>query len=391
MKVALSCNTPFGIGSGGQGGFLAHAAAGLSKLSDLNVFCASYEGPQTEFSVYPLGYSRWSRRLHSTPLLRRRYDWAVLLSDLYFDRQVSKQLQSHPCDLIVGIAGQTHLAFTTAKSQGAIAWLYCLNNYLPFMQEQIQQELKFLREPAVAKMHPRMLQRFLQECEQANLILLNAEVAKQTFVKAGFPPEKLAVLTPIINTKRFHPAPKNDSTFRVLYVGTIEPRKGVHYLINAFLQAKISKSELLIVGGASSRALRFLIENTLRQNSNIKQEFWDFSRSEPTQVFSRCSVLVLPSVEDGFGLVVLEAMACGLPVIVTSHFGAADVVEDGINGFVVPPRDVKAITEKLILLSENESVRTEMGKAARLTAEQHNYERYNHNLRQVFVNQGLLK
>lgn len=391
MKVALTCNTPFGVGSGGQGGFLAHAAAGLSELSDLNVFCASYEGPQTKFSVYPVGYSSWSGRIHSTPLLRRRYDWAVLLSDLYFDRQVSKQLESHSCNLIVGVAGQTHLGFTTAKSQGAIAWLYCLNNYLPFMQQQIEQELKLLRESAVAKMHSRMLQRFLQECEQADLILLNADVAKQTFVLAGFPPEKLAVLTPVVNAARFHPAPKNDSTFRVLYVGTIEPRKGVQYLINAFLQAKISRSELLIVGGASTRFLRSLMENTLIQHFNIKQEFWDFSRSEPTQVFSQCSVLVLPSVEDGFGLVVLEAMACGLPVIVTSHCGAADVVEDGINGFVVPPRDVKAIAEKLILLSENESVRTEMGKAARFTAEQHNQERYNHDVRQVFINQGLLK
>lgn len=388
MKVTLTCNTQ--LGAGGQGGFLAHAAASLSEISDLDVFCAGFEVPSTKFPVYPVGYSRASQRILATPLLRRRNDWAVLLNDLYFDKQVSKKLKSHPCDLIIGVAGQTHLAFKEAKKKGAKAWLYCLNNYLPFMQQQIHQELKFLSEPTVATMHPKMLQRFSWECEQADLILLNSNVPKQTFIQAGFSADKLAVITPSIDTQRFHPASKNDSIFRVLYVGTIEPRKGVHYLIPAFLEAKIPNSELLLVGSASTRILRLLIEKTLSQNSHIKQESWNFSRQDPVEVFSRASVLVLPSVEDGFGLVVLEAMACGLPVIVTSHCGAGDLVEDGINGFIVPPRDEKAITEKLDFLAANELIRLEMGKAARATAISYNQELYNQKLRQIFKTQGLL-
>ncbi len=389
MKVVLTCNTELGIG--GQGGCLAHAADGLKKLSELTVLCGGNETPQEEFPVYPLGYSPLSERLSSIPLLRRRRDWIILIQDLYFDRQVSNKLKSHPCDLIMGVAAQTHLAFTTAKSQGAIAWLYCLNSYLPFMQQEIEQELKYLRDPSVATMHPWMLQRFSQECQQADLIVVLSQVAKQTFLDAGFAEKKLAVLNPYIDSVRFHPSPKSDSVFRVLYVGTVEPRKGVHYLIDAFLQSKIDNSELLIVGGAATRAPRILLEKTLSQHSNIKQEFWDFSSSDPTQVFGRCSVMVLPSVEDGFGLVVLEAMACGLPVIVTSHCGAADLVEDGINGFVVPPRDIKAIADKLLFLAENESVRVEMGKAARITAQKQNSERYARDLRQMFISQGLLK
>ncbi|XHR84846.1 MAG: hypothetical protein ACFKPT_11400 [Gloeotrichia echinulata GP01] len=115
VKVILTCNTE--LGTGGQGGFLAHAAAGLSELSHLNVFSAGSQVPHTKFPVYPLGYSDWSRRILTTPLLRRRYDLAVLLSDLYFDQQVSKKIQSHPYDLIVGVAGQTHLAFEKTKKK----------------------------------------------------------------------------------------------------------------------------------------------------------------------------------------------------------------------------------------------------------------------------------
>ncbi|ARV57699.1 glycosyltransferase [Nostocales cyanobacterium HT-58-2] len=387
MKVTLTCNT--GLGTGGQGGCLANAAAGLSELADLTVFCAGSKAPETHFSVYPVGDSRASQRLLSIPLLRRRNDWAVLLSDLYFDQQVSKRLKSHPCNLIMGVAGQTYLAFKAAKAKGATAWLYCLNSYLPFMQEQIQQELMFLNDPTVASMNSKMLQRFSGECQQADLIVVLSQVAKQTFIDAGFPAEKIAVLTPFVDTKKFRPAVKTDSTFRTLYVGTIEPRKGVQYLIPGFLRAKIPNSELILVGGASTRVLRILIENTLSQNSHIKQEFWNFSHQDPVEVFGRASVFVLPSVEDGFGLVVLEAMASGLPVIVTSHCGAADLVEDGVNGFIVPPRDEKAIAEKLDFLAANESMRQEMGSSARSTAIKYTEELYKQQLREIWSSQGL--
>ncbi|QLE56091.1 glycosyltransferase family 4 protein [Nostoc sp. TCL26-01] len=383
MKITLTCNT--GLGTGGQGVCLANAAVGLSKLADLTVFCSGVKKPQADFPVYPLGYSELSRRLLATPLLRRRNDLAVLLSDLHFDRQVSRQLKSHSCDLIMGVAGQTHLGFQTAKARGAKAWLYCLNSYLPFMQKQIKQELKYLADPTVATMSPIMLQRFSRECQQADLIVVLSEVAKQTFIKAGFASEKVAVLSPFIDTNRFYPTAKTDNVFRVLYVGTIEPRKGLPYLVNGFTQANISNSELLVVGGTSTRALRIFMEKTLNQHSNIKQEFWDFSSADPTQVFGKSSVLVLPSVEDGFGLVALEAMACGLPVIVTSQCGAADVVENGVNGFIVPPRDPEAIAQKLTFLADNETTRIAMGKAARITAEQQTSERYQETLNQIFV------
>jgi glycosyltransferase involved in cell wall biosynthesis len=388
MKITLTCNT--GLGTGGQGVCLANAAAGLSELADLTVFCADVEAPPSNYSVAPVGYSRASRRLLATPLLRRRNDWGVLLSDLYFDKQVSKKLQSQSCDLIMGVAGQTHLAFQAAKAKGAIAWLYCLNNYLPFMQSQIQHEMKFLGDRTVATMNPKMLERFSGECEQADLIVVLSQVAKQSFIDAGFSPEKIAVVTPFVNTERFHPAPKIDNTFRVLYVGTIEPRKGVQYLVPGFLKAKIPNSELILVGGAATRILRIFVEKTLSENSHIKQEFWDFNNQDPIPVFTSASVLVLPSVEDGFGLVALEAMACGLPVIVTSHCGAADLVVDRLNGFIVPPRDEQAIAEKLEFLAANESTRQAMGEAARKTAVAYNQELYQEQLRQILSNQGLL-
>jgi glycosyltransferase involved in cell wall biosynthesis len=390
MKIALSCNNKWG--AGGQGGCLTRASKGLSKLGDLTVFCKGII-PIVEklpFHINEIHNSAFEKKAPFFLKKFRRRNLAILLNDFFFDKKVAKYLTEDSYGLFVGVAGQCNLSFKAIKKKGGKVILYCLNSYLPFMDKQIKQELKTLGDPlSLTHTHPKMLQRFTEECNLSDLILLNSVVAKKTFIEAGFSKQKLAVITPSVDTTRFHPVPKKDSMFRVLYVGTIQPRKGVQYLIPAFLKAKISHSELLLIGGYSTRSTRQMVEKAL-QHSNIKQEFWDFSRDDPTKVFGKCSVLVLPSVEDGFGLVVLEAMACGLPIIITSHCGAADIVEEGINGFVIPPRNIETIIEKLNFLAKNPFVCKEMGKAARATAEKFNQDKYNKYLKQILIDKYII-
>jgi len=81
--------------------------------------------------------------------------------------------------------------------------------------------------------------------------------------------------------------------------------------------------------------------------------------------------LVLPSLADGFGMVVPQAMACGLPVIVTENVGAADIVTDGVDGYVVPIRDVAALKEKIRYLYEDPAARQRMSAAAVKKAGRH--------------------
>ncbi len=387
MKIALACDNNWGT-RGGPGNFLSRITPGLNQISDLDIYISGSNKPYADFCLKPMGRSNLQHLLNLR-YIRRRRDWRTLASNLYFDRQVSNNLKFNKYDLFIGVAGELCISFQVAKQQKIRRWLYCLNCYLPYKKQQQEEEIKVLGE-SIKDMHPKMLQRFVKECELADLILLNSEVAKKSFINAGFSPNKLIVLHPPVDSVRFYPLPKQNSVFRVLYVGTINPRKGVHYLIPGYLNAHIPNSELLLVGGVASRKLKFFVENILSKNTNIKQETWDFSRDEPAPIFGRCSVLVLPSVEDGFGLVALEAMACGLPVIVTSHCGAADIVENGKNGFVIPPRDPEAITQKLRFLADNEDIRFKMGVAARLTAEYYNQERYNRNLQKVLISQGLI-
>jgi glycosyltransferase involved in cell wall biosynthesis len=87
-------------------------------------------------------------------------------------------------------------------------------------------------------------------------------------------------------------------------------------------------------------------------------------------------VFVLPSVEDGWGLVTNEAMRAGLPVIVSDHAGSAEIVRDGVNGFVVPARDVDALASRMALLLGDRELHARMGEAARATAASRTWETY---------------
>jgi glycosyltransferase involved in cell wall biosynthesis len=88
------------------------------------------------------------------------------------------------------------------------------------------------------------------------------------------------------------------------------------------------------------------------------------ARDELYKHYSQASVLVLPSIEEGLALVQAQAMACGIPVIATENTGAADLFTDGVEGFIVPIRDPRAIREKILTLYENPAMREQMGEAA---------------------------
>jgi len=80
--------------------------------------------------------------------------------------------------------------------------------------------------------------------------------------------------------------------------------------------------------------------------------------------YSQASIFVLPSIEDGFGLVLAEAMACGLPIVATTNTGAPDLITDGVEGFIVPIRNPLALREKVLRLYEDPVLREEMSAAA---------------------------
>lgn len=185
-------------------------------------------------------------------------------------------------------------------------------------------------------------------------------------------PQKLLVLPYGADTELFQPTQRDTSArrLRLLYVGQIGYRKGLRYVFEAVRRASPAIDGLTLVGAVVNNSA------ILDQAPPLTTHVALIPHSELRRYYTTSDVFVLPSLADSFGLVVLEAMAAGLPAIITRETGAADIVRDGVEGFVVPSRDPAAIAEKLSLLSENGDLRQRMGHAARLRAEEYSWTRF---------------
>ena len=139
---------------------------------------------------------------------------------------------------------------------------------------------------------------------------------------------------------------KKFDNFTIVFCGSLSPRKGVHNLIESFKLANISGSQLLIIG-AKGRSKDYN-EYLKKISTNNTLFYGSLSQSDLSNVLSKCHLFVLPSLVDGFGLVVLQAISSGLPVIISSNVGAADVIRQFGGGDIFQYNNINDLTEKII-------------------------------------------
>jgi alpha-maltose-1-phosphate synthase len=169
------------------------------------------------------------------------------------------------------------------------------------------------------------------------------------------------------------PSSSAGGKLRVLFVGALSQAKGLGYLLAAVAQLE-REIEFTLIGRR--------VSPTIPSPSVLDKYRWipSLPHDELLQEMSRHDVLVLPSLHEGFGMVMTEAMAQGLVVITTPHTAGPDLITDGIDGFLVPIRSAAAIEEKLALLSgEHDRLRT-MQEAARAKARLCTWENYRRRL-----------
>jgi glycosyltransferase involved in cell wall biosynthesis len=157
----------------------------------------------------------------------------------------------------------------------------------------------------------------------------------------------------------------NDS-FNILFAGAVSLRKGVPYLLEAFAQLKAPGKRLRLAGSIDPD-----IKQVLGKFATDGVEILGpLSRTELTALMRDSDVLVLPSIEDGFGLVMAEAMACGCTIISSTNTGGSDLYSDGAEGFIVPIRDPAVISERLEQLADDRDLLARMKIAARAKVNQ---------------------
>mgnify|MGYP000094312738 CR=1 FL=1 len=201
--------------------------------------------------------------------------------------------------------------------------------------------------------------------------LFVSEFSRRLWQEAGRWCKRSAVIYAGVDTKRFSPSPSHKArSGTVLYVGRLLPHKGVDYLI----QAVDDQLRLEVVGRPYSPAYY----THLRRLANGKSVQFStaVTDEELIEKYRRTSVVVLPSVyrdcygnwhgnAELLGLTLLEAMACGTPVICTDVGGMPEVVVHGETGYIIPPNDPQALREALHAIADHPSTVARMGAAAR--------------------------
>jgi glycosyltransferase involved in cell wall biosynthesis len=314
--------------------------------------------------------------LVKTGLYRRLgFSYQGLVDRLYasLDRHVAEHhLQG--VDAIYAYEDSAATTFQRAKQQGILC-LYDLpiafyrTSHALLAQEaerfpDLASALQVTQEPTWK------LERKEQEIQLADHIFAPSSFVQNSLLEAGVNKEKISVIAFGAPIDYFQPQPKNDPLFRVLFVGRVGPRKGVHYLLQAWQELKFTQAELLLVG------INDFPEGWLDQYSQQIRYISSVPHASLNQYYSSANVLVLPSLVEGLALVQLEAIACGIPLITTPNAGGSDIITDGIEGYIVPIRDTGMLKEKLEWCYQHPLELAEMGRAARRQAEHLTWERY---------------
>jgi starch synthase len=295
------------------------------------------------------------RKLQPPPTFRRWIDSATARS---FDSFAAATLPA--CDFLIALSGAS--LKTGLKAQGRGATYICDrgSSHIRYQSNILQEEYKRWGCPLEAGASPQ-IEREEAEYEAADYVLVPSEFSRRSFLEMGVPEKKLFKAVLAADTTRFYPVatpPVND--FTVLYVGQISFRKGLPYLLEAFARLRHPRKKLRLIGQVEQRMRNYL------KTAPLERVIFEGSKAidEIRMAMSISNVLVLPSIEDGFGMVMAEAMACGTPVISTVNTGGFDLYSDRKEGFIVPIRDATAIYSALQSMADSPAVQQQMRAAA---------------------------
>lgn len=275
------------------------------------------------------------------------------------DRATAKNLGG--CDAAVFYSGAGLATVRECRRRGILSVSQVHHAHVLEQERILNAEAAACGLPYTPIYSPAQARRQLAEFEQCDVIVCPSGAVKESFERAGISPHKLVVVphgVDLSGTDAAATRPAN-GPLRVLYVGQLHYRKGLRYLAQAASGLDPGEFRFRVVGPdfGLSGLDRIKGAERLQKVGPLKGE--DLGRA-----YREADVFVLPSVEEGFGLVVVEAMLAGLPVIITSAVGAKDVVTDGVQGWIVPAGDPAVLRDRLARMRENPPERAAMGEAA---------------------------
>lgn len=275
--------------------------------------------------------------------------WSREADTIFFDNIVANS--SDECDIFHGWATFSLKTSKFHKEKGSKVILDRACPHILFQESLLTEEAE-LTNTVYQPVSNRFLDRCLEEYELADKIIVPSYYSASSFINQGFRKEKIQTIKLHAN---FIPKGKKvwsskKSKFVLGTIGGNPLRKGLIYLVEAWQNLKLKNATLLIKTSETE-----LKKNTELYKKILKDDTINIVSyiKNIENFYLDCDLFCLPSIDDGFGLVVLEAMSVGIPVITTKNVGASEFIKHNVNGFVGEKRDVSFIEDKIFKFYSN--------------------------------------
>ena len=350
--------------------FVGHDALASRRLDGLNLD-AIIEFP------WPLVWKSIRDRFYRPG----RNDW--LSAYQAFDRWVARRLEQSPPKIFVGTAAADLHCLELAKRRGTTLIHDCPGLHPLFLRDVWREaaDRADIKTNGAGTRVSKWDSRKLLEYSLADFLLVYSDLHRRSFEAAGYPSERLLVSPLWVDTDLWYrEAPPYHVDTRqplsLLFVGSINLLKGIPFLMEAIAECG-SAVQLTIVGAQNSETASFLVS----AGNNVKL-VPPQRKSQLRCIYVSHDVLVLPSVANSFGFVAMEAMACGLPVIVTQNCGVP--VPD--NTWRVPAMDSESLAKRIMEYVDDRTLVVDHGGKAIAFAAQYRPEQYRQNIQGLFKN-----
>src|SRR3989339_304484 len=359
------------LGSIGIGTIAYHAIKKVNDSPNLsyNIFCRGYDNKLDlkSKSIKSYGYLETI----SLPLRFLEKSLGLTLNpfkyiNYFFGKLINKNLPN--CKIYHTWVGFAPEAIMNAKKNGATLILEGANshplNYSKILNKEYNKlGLKeFLIDPNSWEKQSEILKEF-------DYVTCTSDFVYNSFLERGFSKKQLIKMPYGVELKNFKVKNHVNKKLKFVFIGSIQVRKGIYYLLKAWDELKLKDAELIIVGRVWADAKK--IVDKYKDNNTIK--FVGFE-SNPQKYLESSDVFVFPTLEEGSALVTYEAMASGLPLITT--FNSGTIARDKKEALIVPAGNVEALKEKIKYLYDNPKIISKMGKDARKRVEQFSWKDY---------------
>jgi glycosyltransferase involved in cell wall biosynthesis len=334
-REILVATCPAGLGGGGLGQHLAQILSD-ARAEGFEARAVCHGGAEPPSVVVD---SDWERRWFALPPFRYRPDLRVWFRHLVFDRAAARRLP--PCDTVTAFMGGALTTFRRARALGVRKLVLEMPNSHPANVQAQHAKAIELHPIERSWMGDLFRRRAEQEFEMADEVRANSDYTAASAVKMGVDPKKI-VRRHLPADDRFakvRRAVPTDGTRTAVVVGSFSVVKGTTFLVDLFRQLEGDDLRLVLFGGWSSRGMRKFLEQARSQDSRIS-----WRSGDPAPLLATADLALHPSWEDGWGYAPAEALAAGVPVVVSDETGMKEMLP---ANRILPAGDASAWSELL--------------------------------------------